>query len=111
MFLPQVARYLRAAATESLLDEYVERTAAERGIERISFRVFEQLNSARRLAARLASDLGLDPLGHAKILSLKTSADVGQAGLESLAAKGREIMARRERERAEQDKQVESVAP
>ena len=95
MFIPATNRYLHAAAVESLLDEYVQRVAAEKGVERISFRVFEQLNSARRLAARLASDLGLDPLGHARILALKTTSDVAEAGLDRLLQQGREIVARR----------------
>ena len=95
MFIPAVTRYLHAAATESLIDAYVQRTAADKGVERISPRTLEQLNGARRLAARLASDLGLDPIGHARILALKTSSDVGQAGLDHLMAQGREILARR----------------
>jgi hypothetical protein len=95
MFVPATNRYLHAAAVESLLDEYVQRIAAEKGVERISFRVFEQLNASRRLAARLASDLGLDPLGHSRILALKTSADVAGAGLDRLIAQGRQVIATR----------------
>ena len=95
MFLPSVARYLNAAATESLLDEYVQKTAAAKGVDKVASRIWEQLTAARRLAAKLASDLGLDPIGHARILSLKTSADVGQAGLEAVAERGRQAMERR----------------
>jgi hypothetical protein len=95
MFIPAVSRYLQAAATESLLDDYVQRIAAEKGVERVSVRVFEQLTSARRLAAKLASDLGLDPIGHARILSLKTSADVAHETLADLRSQGREVIDRR----------------
>jgi hypothetical protein len=91
MFIPATARYLRATATEMLLDDYVRRTP----IERVSSRTLEQLNGSRRLAARLASDLGLDPLGHARILALKTSSDVGQAGLDKLQETGRAILHKR----------------
>jgi hypothetical protein len=106
MFIPATARYLRATATEMLLDDYVRRTP----IERVSSRTLEQLNGSRRLAARLASDLGLDPLGHARILALKTSSDVGQAGLDHLITQGREIVTRRMAEFAAERERKEQVA-
>ncbi len=69
-WIPAVARYLRAAAREELLDAHVSRLSAEKGAGAVPPRVWEQATSSANLAARLGSNLGLDPIGHAKITSL-----------------------------------------
>lgn len=87
-FLPAVNRYLEAAAREALLHGHIERTAAEKGTGAVPSRVWEQATAAARLAAKLGSDLGLDPIGHARIRALSVGAEVGEASLEELKAQG-----------------------
>lgn len=97
-FLPSVKRYLDASATEALLQEHVEQVSAEKGTGAVPSRVWEQLTAARRLAHQLGKDLGLTPMGHAKIMQL-TAGSRAQADLERLVEKGRQIRERRMAER------------
>lgn len=92
-FAPALVRYLRAAARESLLDEYVQRVCAEQGAGAVPARVWEQATAAARLAAKLGSDLGLDPIGHARIRALSGAAGAAEASasLTDLAAEGKRI--------------------
>jgi hypothetical protein len=94
-FIPAVHRYLRAAAREALLDGHIADVSAEKGPGAVSSRLWEQATAATRLAAKLASDLGLDPIGHARIRALSTGADLGQASLDTIAADGRAARQRR----------------
>jgi hypothetical protein len=48
------------------------------------------------LAAKLGSDLGLDPLGHARIRALSAGASVDEASRDDLLARGRAVRAARE---------------
>jgi phage terminase small subunit len=54
-------------------------------------RLLEVATAAARLAAKLGSDLGLDPIGHAKIRALGAGADASAAAadLASLSAAGK----------------------
>ncbi len=94
-FLPAVNRYLRAAAREALLDDHIARLSESKGAGAVAPRVWEQVTAASRLAARLASDLGLDPVGHARIRALTSGAEATEAALSGLAARGRAIRAGR----------------
>lgn len=96
-FAPAVDRYLKAAAREALLHEHIERLCAEKGPGAVPARVWEQATAAARLASKLGSDLGLDPIGHARIRALSAGAEATEASLADLAAEGRAI-----RERAEE---------
>ena len=88
-FLPAVERYLNAAAREALLHDHVSRLSAEQGAGAVPARVWEQVTSAARLAARLGTDLGLDPIGHARIRALSVTAEASEATLADLAEQGR----------------------
>jgi hypothetical protein len=90
-FLPAVSRYLNAAAREALLDEHIRTLSAEKGTGAVPARVWEQCTAAARLAAKLGSDLGLDPIGHVKIRALSAGADASGAAadLASLSAAGK----------------------
>lgn len=92
-FLPAVSRYLSAAAREALLHDYITALSAEKGPGAVPSRVWEQATAATRLAAKLGSDLGLDPLGHARIRALSAGAGVAEASLADLAAEGRRALA------------------
>lgn len=87
-FAPAVNRYMQAAAREALLHTHIEAVSAEKGTGAVSSRLWEQATAAARLAARLASDLGLDPIGHARIRALSTSAEATEATLADLRADG-----------------------
>ena len=87
-FIPAVNRYLQAAAREALLDRHIQAVSAEKGAGAVSSRLWEQATAATRLAAKLGSDLGLDPIGHARIRALAVGAEVGEATLDELKAQG-----------------------
>lgn len=95
-FLPAVQRYLDAAARESLLHNHVTKVSAEEGPGAVPQRVWEAVTAAARLAGKLASDLGLDPIGHARIRALSVGAEATETQLAQLASRGGEILARRE---------------
>jgi hypothetical protein len=71
------------------LHHHVVRVSAEKGVGAVPTRVFEQATAAARLAAKFGSDLGLDPIGHARIRSLSVTAEAAQATLGELMAEGR----------------------
>lgn len=98
-FAPAVARYLAAAAREALLHEHIQAVSAERGAGKVPARMWEQATAATRLAAKLGSDLGLDPIGHARIRALSAGAEATEATLADLVAEGRTIRARAEERR------------
>ena len=97
-FIPAVKRYLAAAAREALLDDYIRTVSAEKGPGAVSSRTWEQATAAARLAGKVASDLGLDPLGHARIRALTAGAANSEATLADLAAEGRAVRQRRQAE-------------
>lgn len=92
-FAPAVARYLHAASREALLDEHIRQVCDEQGAGAVPARVWEQVTAAARLAAKLGSDLGLDPIGHAKIRALSGAAGAAEssASLADLAAEGKRV--------------------
>jgi hypothetical protein len=88
-FLPAVNRYLQAAAREALLHDHVSRVSAGQGPGAVPSRTWEQATAAARLAAKLATDLGLDPIGHARIRALSVNAEAVEMTLGDLMAEGR----------------------
>lgn len=102
-FIPAVSRYLSAASREVLLDEYVQRVTAEKGAGAVPAKVWEQVTAAARLAAKLSSDLGLDPIGHARIRALSVGAEATEQSLGELAAEGRAARLRAEARLADAD--------
>lgn len=90
-FIPAVRRYLAAAAREALLDEHIRRVSETDGPGSVPSRLWEQVTAAARLAGKLASDLGLDPIGHAKIRSLSAGAGHTEASLADLVAAGKAV--------------------
>jgi hypothetical protein len=92
-FIPAVQRYLRAASREALLDEHIATVSAEKGAGAVPARVWEQCTAAARLAAKLGDDLGLSPIGHARIRSLSAGAESSEAvaSLAELSAEGKRV--------------------
>jgi hypothetical protein len=90
-FAPAVARYLNAASRERLLHDYVMQRTAEHGAGSVAPRVWEQVTAAARLAAKLGSDLGLDPIGHARLRAVAANASISAATLADLSAEGRQV--------------------
>jgi len=92
-FMPAIRRYLSAAAREALLDEHIGKLSAEKGTGAVPARVWEQCTAAARLAAKLGDDLGLSPIGHARIRSLSAGAGASEASasLAELGAEGRRV--------------------
>ncbi len=103
-FAPAVARYLAAAAREALLDEHVRRVCADKGAGAVPSRVWEQVTACARLAAKLGQDLGLDPIGAARLRAVAGSAELTARSLAELAERGRAIREARMAEFAEQSR-------
>ena len=95
-FLPAVNRYLQAASREALLHTYITEKSEVDGPGAVSSRTWEQATAAARLAAKLGSDLGLDPIGHARIRALSVSAAATEETLADLAERGKGMRARRQ---------------
>lgn len=114
-FYPAVQRYLSAAAREALLDGHIQQVCAEKGAGAVPARVWEQVTAAARLAAKLGSELGLDPLGHARIRALSAGAESSEASasLAELSAEGRRIRIAAEQrtaiEASAEDEDIEDV--
>lgn len=94
-YLPSVNRYLQAAAREALLHEHITTVSAAKGPRAVAARVWEQATAATRLAHTLAGDLGLTPLGEARLRAVAGSAAVTEHTLASVAAQGRATVAGR----------------
>jgi hypothetical protein len=90
-FMPAVSLYLRSAARSSLLDEYIERIAAEKGIERVPARTIEQAISASNRAFKQAEALGITPAGFNKLKLLAAGAAGAEDSIAKLQAQGRAI--------------------
>jgi len=90
-FAPSVHRYLRAAAREQLLDQFIASTVESKGAGKVPSRTWEQATAATRLAHTLAGDLGLTPLGEARLRAVAGSAAVTEMSLADLVAQGAEI--------------------
>jgi hypothetical protein len=85
-------RYLRNAAKERLLGDYILTVSETKGIEHVASRTLEQHTAASRLATQQAEGLGLTPKGfvsiHSTIASMRTPREAideflarGQAGV------------------------------
>jgi hypothetical protein len=87
-FFPAIHRYLTACAREQLAHDALMACGME---AKGATRLLEVATAAARLAAKLGSDLGLDPIGHAKIRALGAGADASAAAadLASLSAAGK----------------------
>ncbi|HEX3842657.1 MAG TPA: hypothetical protein VHU85_17835 [Acidimicrobiales bacterium] len=90
-FAPSVHRYLRAAAREQLLDQFIASTVEAKGAGKVPSRTWEQATAATRLAHTLASDLGLTPLGEARLRAIAGTAAINELSLADLMAEGAEI--------------------
>jgi transposase-like protein len=97
-FAPAVSRYLEATAREQLAHQAI--LGMEPGAKGFT-RLLETGTAAARLAAKLGQDLGLDPIGHARLKETAASAELGVQSLEELATKGAALRERREAERAQ----------
>jgi hypothetical protein len=89
-FLPAVSLYLRSASRSSLLDEYIEKVAAEKGIEHVPARTLEQATAASNRAFKQAEALGITPAGFNKLKLLAAGAAGAEQTLADLAAEGRQ---------------------
>jgi len=87
-YAPAVARYLQATAREQLLHRFITETVAERGAGAVPSRTWEQVTAATRLAAQLSTQLGLDPIGHARLQAVAGAAQVTQITIADLVEQG-----------------------
>lgn len=95
-FLPAVSLYLRSASRSQLLDEYIERIAAEKGIQAVPARTLEQATTASRAAFSQATALGLTPAGYSSLKILVAGAAGAEDGIAKLIREGTEAREARE---------------
>jgi len=98
-----VARIVRVEARSQLLSEAIAAKAADNGILSVGSRILEAATACDRLAAKLADDLGLSPLGKARLKTYTAAGELGGAALADLAETGRAIRARRQAELQKDD--------
>ncbi len=105
VYVIPVARFVRVEARSQLLSEAIATKAADGGILKVGARILEVAAATDRLAAKLADDLGLSPLGKARLKTYTAAGGLGGATLADLAETGRAIRKRRQAElAAEADK-------
>ena len=80
-YVIQVARFVRVEARAQLLGDAIASKAADKGILSVGARLLEAATAADRLAARLADDLGLSPLGRARLKTTVAAGELGEASL------------------------------
>jgi hypothetical protein len=110
-FLPSVNRYLQAAGREALLHSHIVRLSADKGPGAVPARVWESATAATRLAHTLAGDLGLTPLGEARLRAVAGTAAVTEVTLSDLMAEGRTIRLAAEARHAAQAAQLPAAEP
>jgi hypothetical protein len=96
IFGDSLARYARAEARARLLSDHILRVCDEQGAHKVPQKLWESATSSDNTASKMASELGITPLARAKLAALTTSAETGAASLESLRARGAEIIAARQ---------------
>lgn len=92
-YLPTVHRYLQAAAREALLHEFIAKVSDEQGVHKVPVRTWEQVTAAARLAHSMAGDLGLTPMGEAKLRAIAGSATATELSIADLQERGAQIRA------------------
>ncbi len=95
VFLPQVNRYLQAAAREQLIHDHIMGLCTDVGARAVPQRLWESATACARLAGQLANELGLSPCGHAELKQLAAGAEVAEYNLADLITKGQEALDRR----------------
>ncbi len=90
-FAPAVYRYLRATAREQLLDTFIAETAEAKGAVKVPSRTWEQATAATRLAHNIAGELGLTPLGQARLKAIAGTAALTEDALVKLQTEGNRI--------------------
>lgn len=88
LFLPAVDRYLQTTAVEKILRDHIFEVCARNGPAAVPVRLWESLTAVTRSAAKQATDLGLDPLGHARLRATAANAEVSSITLADLIAQG-----------------------
>jgi len=107
VYVIPVARFVRVEARSQLLSEGIAAKAAKDGKLKVGSRLLDSAATTDRLAARLADDLGLSPLGKARLKTFTAAGELGAASLADLAETGRAIRRRRALEATETEKDDE----
>jgi hypothetical protein len=90
-FVVAVARFVRVEARSQLLAEGIAAKADKSGILSVGARMLEAATSVDRLAAKLGDDLGISPLGKARLKAMTAAGELGEASLADLAERGRQV--------------------
>lgn len=92
VFIPAVARYMRAEARELLLHDFITDVAVRKGVGAVPQRLWEQATAATNAAGKAAADLGLTPQSYARLRATTGHAAATEAGLDKLLEQGRTIV-------------------
>lgn len=96
IFGDALARYCRAEARARLLSDHIFAVAEDHDAGKVPQRLWESAVASDNAASKAAAELGVTPLARARLAALTTSAETGAASLESLRARGAEIIAARQ---------------
>lgn len=100
-YTPVLQQYLAAESHRRLLWDYIQKVSDDRGVGAVPARTWEMSLAATRLASKLAADLGLSPLGKARLQQTAAGAELNTRSLGDLIAEGAETArAAEEREAA-----------
>jgi hypothetical protein len=105
IFGDALARYCRAEARARLLSDHIFAVADAHGAGKVPQRLWESAVASDNAASKAAAELGVTPLARARLAALTTSAETGQASLETLRARGAEIIRARQEALAAQAEQ------
>jgi hypothetical protein len=89
VYVIPVARFVRVEARSQLLAEAIASKTDAQGILSVGSRMLEAATACDRLAAKLGDDLGLSPLGKAKLKAMTAAGEIGAEGLAELLERGR----------------------
>jgi len=89
VFVPAVARYLRAEARELLIHDYITGVAADKGVGAVPVRLWEMATACSNAAMKASALLGLDPQSYSRLRAVTGHAAVTEQTLADVEATGR----------------------
>ena len=92
VFVPAVARFLRAEARERLIHEHIVKVSDEQGPGAVPQRLWEAATACANASMKASALLGLDPQSYARLRATTGTAATTEAGLADLKAAGRQIV-------------------
>jgi hypothetical protein len=94
VFVPAVARYMRAEARELLIHEHIVSVSSSEGAGEVPQRLWEAATACSNASMKASALLGLDPQSYARLRAVTGHAAATEATLADLAARGAQTAGR-----------------